>query len=200
MGINVMNHGRRCNENVVRGRDKHVRVSNLNCLVVMPKFLWSSCEPAKTTIVKSSRSKRLPGMNEQREEFFEKSVRNRNRVWHEAIVDPSDRAQQRLAIKRERVEWFEVFHASQSDSLKGRTTKITRLPPSDFDFSKRPNGNSGTFSCSAVDLSSGVTRPMRLRLIVLVFWPRNQRCQSSNSVIIPKGVDKGNGIVRNVGP
>ena len=27
-----------------------------------------------------------------------------------------------------------------------RTLKITRLPPSDFDFSKRPLGNSGAFS------------------------------------------------------
>ena len=32
-----------------------------------------------------------------------------------------------------------------SDSLNGRTTKITRLPPRDFDFKKRPIGNSGAF-------------------------------------------------------
>jgi hypothetical protein len=30
-----------------------------------------------------------------------------------------------------------------------RTTKITRLPPSDSDFRKRPIGNSGAFFCSA---------------------------------------------------
>jgi hypothetical protein len=32
---------------------------------------------------------------------------------------------------------------------KGLTTKITRLPPSDFDFRKRPIGNSGAFFCSS---------------------------------------------------
>ncbi len=31
-----------------------------------------------------------------------------------------------------------------------RTSKITRLPPSDFDFRKRPIGNSGAFFCSAI--------------------------------------------------
>jgi hypothetical protein len=32
----------------------------------------------------------------------------------------------------------------------GITTKITRLPPSDFEFRKRPIGNSGAFFCSAI--------------------------------------------------
>ena len=34
-----------------------------------------------------------------------------------------------------------------------RTTKITRLPPRDFDFRKRPIGNSGAFFCSSKPLS-----------------------------------------------
>jgi hypothetical protein len=34
-------------------------------------------------------------------------------------------------------------------SFKAVTTKITRLPPSDFDFRKRPIGNSGAFFCSS---------------------------------------------------
>jgi hypothetical protein len=33
--------------------------------------------------------------------------------------------------------------------IVSRTTKITRLPPSDFDFRKRPIGNSGAFFCSS---------------------------------------------------
>jgi hypothetical protein len=33
--------------------------------------------------------------------------------------------------------------------FKARTLKITRLPPRDFDFRKRPIGNSGAFFCSS---------------------------------------------------
>ena len=45
---------------------------------------------------------------------------------------------------RDDVELCEHMHVSIF-ILCGRTTKITRLPPSDFDFRKRPTGNSGAF-------------------------------------------------------
>ncbi len=81
------------------------------------------------------------------ERFTERSIANERFTTHSMT---SNRGTHDRTVTTGRRCVGLVIHCGLG--LRRRTPKITRLPPRDFDFRKRPIGNSSAFFCSALRL------------------------------------------------